>query len=97
LIFLLSPLHRSGKSEGRRSVGESQSRANPPPDLQRALDSEPAALAFYASLDSPNRYAILYRVHDAKKPETRAKRIVDFVRMLARGETLYPPTRARRQ
>jgi hypothetical protein len=41
-------------------------------------------------LDGRNRYAILYRIHEAKKPETRARRIEKFVDMLARGETIYP-------
>lgn len=44
----------------------------------------------FAKLDSVNRYAILYRVHDAKKPETRTSRIQKHVQMLARGETIYP-------
>ncbi len=68
--------------------------AKVPADLQRALDASPRALAFFATLDSRNRYSILYRVEDAKKPETRARRIADFVRMLARRETLYPKSRA---
>jgi uncharacterized protein YdeI (YjbR/CyaY-like superfamily) len=61
-----------------------------PPDLQAALEAEPAALAFFATLDGRNRYAVLYRVHDAKRPETRARRIATFVAMLAAGETLHP-------
>jgi uncharacterized protein YdeI (YjbR/CyaY-like superfamily) len=59
-----------------------------PTDLQRALNAEPDALAYFGTLHSHNRYAILYRVQDARKPETRAKRIADFVRMLAHRETL---------
>lgn len=58
-----------------------------PPDLQQALDAVPEAAAKFASLDSQNRYAILYRLHDAKQPEKRAARITEFVEMLARGET----------
>jgi uncharacterized protein YdeI (YjbR/CyaY-like superfamily) len=61
-----------------------------PDDLQRALDAEPAAAAFFATLDGSNRYAILYRIADAKRPETRARRIATFVDMLARGERLHP-------
>ena len=49
----------------------------------------PRAKAEFAELDSTNRYAILYRVHDAKRPETRARRIAKFVEMLARGERLH--------
>jgi uncharacterized protein YdeI (YjbR/CyaY-like superfamily) len=67
-----------------------QSRATVPPDLRRALDENPRADAFFKTLDSANRYAVLYRVQDAKKPETRAKRIATYVEMLARGDTLHP-------
>ncbi len=62
-----------------------------PDDLQATLDENPAAAAFFATLDSTNRYAVLYRIHDAKKPETRARRIEKFVAMLARGEKHPPP------
>jgi uncharacterized protein YdeI (YjbR/CyaY-like superfamily) len=68
----------------------SQRNAEVPPDLQAALDSNPTAAAFFATLKSNNRYAVLYRVQDAKRPETRARRIAAFVDMLARGETVYP-------
>ena len=61
-----------------------------PPDLQAALDANPAAKAFFATLNSTNRYAILFRTQTAKKPETRAKRIKQFVEMLEKGEKLYP-------
>jgi len=61
-----------------------------PDDLQRELDSRPGAAAFFAGLDSRNRYAILYRLHDAKRPETRARRLEKFVTMLEAGETIYP-------
>jgi uncharacterized protein YdeI (YjbR/CyaY-like superfamily) len=63
--------------------------ANVPEDLQAALDAHPEAAAFFESLNSRNRYAILYRVHDAKRPETRARRIAQFIDMLARREKLY--------
>ena len=69
---------------------EAQSRAEVPDDLQRALDEHPAAQAFFATLDSRNRYAILYRLQDAKKPETRARRLDQFVAMLDEGKKLYP-------
>jgi acetyl esterase len=61
----------------------------PSPDLRAALDANPEAAAFFATLTSQNRYAILYRVEEAKRPETRARRIEKFVGMLERGETLY--------
>jgi len=63
-----------------------------PDDLQRELDARPAAAAFFAGLDSRNRYAILYRLQDAKRPETRARRLATFVAMLDAGETIYPAT-----
>ena len=62
----------------------------PPDDLLAALDAEPMAKAFFATLTGANRYAVLYRVGDAKTPATRAARIEKFVAMLARGEVLHP-------
>jgi uncharacterized protein YdeI (YjbR/CyaY-like superfamily) len=61
-----------------------------PDDLARELDGNPSAAALFAELDSRNRYAILYRIADAKRPETRARRIAKFVAMLEAGETIYP-------
>jgi uncharacterized protein YdeI (YjbR/CyaY-like superfamily) len=79
------------KQNGRwDSAYEAQSRATVPDDLQRALDQHPAAQAFFATLDSRNRYAILYRLHDAKKPETRARRVEQFIAMLEERRKLYP-------
>ena len=66
-----------------------------PPDLAEALAAEPAAQAMFARLNSHNRYAILYRLGNAKREETRARRIAQFVAMLARGETIYPQNRSR--
>ncbi|HEY0452411.1 YdeI/OmpD-associated family protein [Actinophytocola sp.] len=60
-----------------------------PDDLQAALDANPRAAAFFATLTSKNRYAILYRVEEAKRAETRARRIEKFVGMLERGETIH--------
>lgn len=65
------------------------STATVPPDLQAALDASPEAAAFFATLKGANRYAVLYRIGTAKKPETRAKRISHFVAMLVRGETIH--------
>jgi uncharacterized protein YdeI (YjbR/CyaY-like superfamily) len=48
------------------------------------------AAAFFATLDATNRYAVLFRIHTAKNPETRAKRIATFVEMLAKREKLHP-------
>jgi uncharacterized protein YdeI (YjbR/CyaY-like superfamily) len=61
-----------------------------PDDLQRALDGNDEAREFFATLDSRNRYAILYRIHDAKKPETRSRRIAKYVAMLSKREKIYP-------
>ena len=78
------------KQDGRwEAAYASQSRATVPDDLQAALDAAPAARDFFATLNSRNRYAILHRVEDAKKAETRAARIEKFVAMLAEGKKLY--------
>ncbi len=69
---------------------EPQSTATVPDDLRLELDRNPEAAASFAALNSANRYAILYRIQDAKKPETRARRIEGLVAMLAKGERLYP-------
>src|SRR5262249_9090234 len=61
-----------------------------PADLERALAANPAAREAFAGLNGQNRYSVLYRIHDARRPETRARRIAQFVEMLARGGTLYP-------
>lgn len=79
------------KADGRWDAAyDPPSRITVPPDLRAALDAEPAAAAFFATLDSRNRYAILHRTHTAKKAETRAARIAKFVEMLKRRETIYP-------
>ena len=61
-----------------------------PDDLAAALSASPAASAMFARLSSQNRFAILFRVHQPKRPETRERRIAQFVEQLARGETIYP-------
>ena len=79
------------KADGRWDAAyDAPSRATVPDDLQRALDANPAAAEFFATLSGSNRYAVLYRIQDAKRPETRARRIEKFVAMLARGEKLHP-------
>ena len=79
------------KQDGRWDAAyDSQSKATVPEDLQAALDKNKKAQTFFATLKGSNRYAILFRVYTAKKPETRAKRIAQFIEMLAKGETLYP-------
>ena len=82
---------QAAKENGRwDSAYAGQRTATVPDDLRAALDAVPAAAENFATLSSVNRYAVLYRVQDAKKPETRARRIERFVQMLARGETLHP-------
>ncbi|MEU4109429.1 YdeI/OmpD-associated family protein [Streptomyces sp. NPDC027717] len=79
------------KADGRwEAAYDSASTATVPDDLMAALTAVPAAAESFENLDRQNRYAILYRVQDAKKPETRARRIEKYVAMLARGEKLHP-------
>ena len=61
-----------------------------PTDLAAAMAAEPAAQATFEGLSSQNRYAVLYRIHSAKRSDTRARRIERFVQMLARGEAIHP-------
>lgn len=70
-----------------------QSTAEPPEDLMAALAASPTAERMFATIDRANRYAIIYRVQDAKKTETRTRRIAEFVAMLERGEVIHPPKR----
>ena len=79
------------KADGRwEAAYPSYSTASVPDDLAVALDAEPKAREFFDSLNSVNQYAILYRLHDAKRPETRSARLAKFVAMCAAGERLYP-------
>lgn len=61
-----------------------------PEDLQARLEAHPRARRFFEQLDSQNRYAILYRLQDARKAETRERRLAKFIDMLEAGETLHP-------
>jgi uncharacterized protein YdeI (YjbR/CyaY-like superfamily) len=80
----------AAKADGRWDTAYAPaSTAAEPEDLTAALDAAPAARAFFDTLTGANRYAILYRVQTAKKPETRAARIAKFVGMCARGETIH--------
>jgi uncharacterized protein YdeI (YjbR/CyaY-like superfamily) len=79
------------KKSGRwASAYAPQSRATVPPDLEVALAKNKLATKHFTALDSANRYAILFLIQTAKKPETRAARIAKFVTMLAKGEKLHP-------
>jgi len=80
----------AARADGRwEAAYEGQRTAKVPDDLQRELDANPAAAAFFAELDSANRYAIVYRLGEAKKPETRERRLRKFVAMLERGEKIH--------
>lgn len=80
----------AAKEDGRwEAAYPPASAAAVPEDLQRALDANPKAKAFFETLKGTNRYAIIYRVHDAKRPETRARRISEYVAMLAERRTLH--------
>ena len=76
----------AAKADGRwEDSYPSPSEIAVPPDLQAEFESNPKAAAFFETLNGQNRYAVLYRIHDAKRPETRARRIAQFVAMLAEG------------
>ena len=78
------------RADGRwEAAYDSHATATVPPDLQAALDADAGAAAFFAGLDSANRYAILYRIQEARRPETRARRIATFVAMLAEGRRIH--------
>ena len=80
----------AAKQDGRWDAAyESQKNISVPDDLEAALDQNPKAKVFFATLNNANRYAILFRIHNAKKAETRLRRIQQFVEMLERGEKLY--------
>jgi uncharacterized protein YdeI (YjbR/CyaY-like superfamily) len=79
------------KADGRWDAAyESQRSIEVPDDLRQELDADAAAREFFDGLDSQNRYAILYRLHDAKRPETRARRLAQYVEMLREGRKLHP-------
>ena len=79
------------KADGRwEAAYDAQSTATVPADLSRALEKNDRAREFFAKLDSRNRYAILYQIQDAKRRETRARRIEKYVAMLSEQKKLYP-------
>jgi uncharacterized protein YdeI (YjbR/CyaY-like superfamily) len=80
----------AARADGRwEAAYAGQRTATVPEDLQRELDRNPPAREFFEGLDSANRYAILYRLNDAKKAETRERRLKKFVGMLERGEKIH--------
>ena len=79
------------KADGRWAAAYSgQAAATVPADLAAALAANAAAGSAFSSLNGANRYSLLYRIETAKRAETRARRIDQFVEMLARGETIHP-------
>lgn len=79
------------KTDGRWQAAYDGARTSSvPDDLVAALAANPAAAEFFETLDRQNRFAILYRIQDVKKPETRARRVEKYVAMLAEGKKLYP-------
>ncbi len=79
------------KADGRwEAAYEAQSKITVPPDLQSELDKNQKAQDFFNTLDSRNRYAILFRIQTARKPETRSARIHKFVEMLSNNQKIYP-------
>jgi uncharacterized protein YdeI (YjbR/CyaY-like superfamily) len=79
------------KADGRwEAAYDSQSTIVGPPDFQSELDQHAEARAFFSGLDSANRYAILRRIHTAKRPETRSARIQRFIEMLSRRQKIFP-------
>jgi uncharacterized protein YdeI (YjbR/CyaY-like superfamily) len=78
----------AAKADGRWDAAYGQ--GDPvPDDLQSAIDANPAAAKFFATLTSQNRFAIIFRTNNVKRPGTRARKIAEFVAMLERGETIY--------
>ena len=84
------------KTEGRwEAAYAGQASIEVPPDLAAALATQPTAKAMFDILTGQNRYAVLYRIATAKRADTRARRIQQYVAMLAAGETIYPQKRTR--
>ncbi|HEY7857686.1 MAG TPA: YdeI/OmpD-associated family protein [Candidatus Nanopelagicales bacterium] len=80
----------AAKADGRWEAAYAGQRTiEVPPDLQAALDADPAAKAFFAEISSQNRFAVLYRIGAVKRADTRARKIEQYVAMLARRETLH--------
>lgn len=80
---------RAAQADGRWAAAyEPQRQATIPDDLQRALEAEPAAQEFFATLTGSRRYAFLYRLHHVKSPDARARRIARYIELLREGRTL---------
>ena len=80
----------AAKADGRwQAAYEGSARMEVPQELADALATNAKALRFFEQLDRANRYAFCWRVHTAKKPETRRARVEKFVAMMARGEKIH--------
>jgi uncharacterized protein YdeI (YjbR/CyaY-like superfamily) len=85
----LSEVERA-RADGRWDAAyEGQRTATIPDELARELDRDPKAAAAFAALDAQNRYSIVWRINDAKRPETRARRVAKYLDMLRRGERIH--------
>jgi uncharacterized protein YdeI (YjbR/CyaY-like superfamily) len=78
------------KADGRWDAAYRQKDAPVPDDFAAALDASPTARALFDTLNSQNRFAMLFRIGNVKRAETRARKIAEYVAMLERGETIYP-------
>jgi uncharacterized protein YdeI (YjbR/CyaY-like superfamily) len=82
------------QADGRwQAAYEGAAASQVPDDLAAALAADPKAQAMFDQLTSQNRYAILHRIATVKRPETRVRKIAEYVAMLARGETIHPQKR----
>jgi len=96
-------MHPSGIAEVERAQSDGrwqaayhgQATIEIPNDFRAALNANSKAKAMFPTVSAQNRYAILYRIQSAKRQETRARRIDQFVDMLANGETPHPQRKAR--
>lgn len=80
----------AAKADGRWDLAyEPQSRATVPDDFQKALDRNPVAKEFFATLTGASRYAFLYRLHQVRTTERRAKRIATYISMLEEGKAFH--------
>ena len=92
----LAEVERAKKDGRWNAAYDSFGTAAPPPDFQAALAKNKKARAFFATLSRQNVYAIYFRLHHAKQAETRARRVAQFVEMLAEGRTIHPQRATRR-
>jgi uncharacterized protein YdeI (YjbR/CyaY-like superfamily) len=86
----LAAIARAKENGQWEAAYDSPSGSTVPSDFQAALDAKPKAKTFFQTINRTNRYAILWRIQTAKKAETRARRIEQFIAMLERGENIHP-------